>query len=66
MKVLEKFHGEGNRRSPIVVLTYREMVQEVFIEGSDKRWWDYSDLFNSKAAWWRNACIMGTAFCSQV
>ncbi|KAF8461994.1 general substrate transporter [Kalaharituber pfeilii] len=65
VRVLEKYHGEGSRKSPIVVLTYREMVQEVFIEGSDKRWWDYSDLFNSKTAWWRNTCIIGIAFCSQ-
>lgn len=64
--VLAKYHGEGDKKSPMVQLTFREMVQEVYIEGSDKRWWDFTDLFNSKNAWWRNACVIGMAFCSQV
>lgn len=66
IRVMAKYHGEGDRNSPIVLLTYREMIEEIATEGSDKRWWDYSDLFNTKAAWWRLACVVGMAFFSQV
>lgn len=62
---MAKYHGEGNRNSPIVLLTYREMIEEIATEGSDKRWWDYSDLFNTKDAWWRMACVMGMGFFGQ-
>lgn len=64
--MMAKYHGEGDRNSPIVLLTYREMIEEIATEGSDKRWWDYTDLFNSKSAWWRMACVIGMAFFSQV
>ena len=63
---MAKYHGEGNRNSPIVLLTYREMIEEIVTEGSDKRWWDYSDLFNSRTAWWRMSCVMGMGFFGQV
>lgn len=66
IRVLTKYHGEGNRNSPIVLLTYREMIEEIATEGSDKRWWDYTELFNSKSAWWRMSCVIGMAFFSQV
>jgi hypothetical protein len=41
------------------------MIEEIATEGSDKRWWDYRDLFNSKNAWWRNICVIGMALFSQ-
>ena len=64
--VLAKYHGEGHRTSPIVLLSYREMIEEIATEGSDKRWWDYASLFNSKNAWWRNCCVMGMGLFGQV
>ncbi|KAF8473398.1 general substrate transporter [Kalaharituber pfeilii] len=57
IRVLTKFHGGGNRRSPIVVLTLREMIDRILIEGSDKRWWDYSELVISRAARYRLLCV---------
>jgi len=63
---MARYHGEGDRNSPIVLLTYKEMIEEIATEGSDKRWWDYKDLFNSKSAWWRLSCVGGMAFFSQV
>jgi hypothetical protein len=42
------------------------MVEEIATEGSDKRWWDYASLFNTKDAWWRNACWMGMGLFGQV
>ncbi|KAF8544386.1 general substrate transporter [Trichophaea hybrida] len=65
ISVIAKYHGEGDRSSPIVLLSYREMIEEIATEGSDKRWWDYASLFNTKEAWWRCACWMGMGFFGQ-
>lgn len=42
------------------------MIEEIVISGSDKRWWDYSELFNTTAAKWRMLCVFSMAFISQV
>lgn len=60
------YHGEGNRKSPIVLLSYKEMLEEIVISGSDKRWWDYSELYSTNAARWRMLCVVAMAFFSQV
>jgi hypothetical protein len=41
LDTMAKFHGEGSRHSPIVMLEYKEMVEDISVNGSDKRWWDY-------------------------
>ncbi|TGZ83779.1 general substrate transporter [Ascodesmis nigricans] len=65
LHVLATYHGEGNPRSPLVLLSIREMMEEIATEGSDKRWWDYRSLFNTRAAWWRMVCVSGMAFLTQ-
>lgn len=42
LDTMAKYHGEGSRESPIVKLEYKEMVEDISVTGSDKRWWDYS------------------------
>ena len=64
--MLTKYHGGGNRRSPIVILTVREMIERIIIQSADKRWWDYSELFNSKPAIHRLLCVAGMAITGQV
>ncbi|KAF3913932.1 hypothetical protein ABW21_db0206221 [Orbilia brochopaga] len=66
IQVLTKYHGNGDRNSAIVLLEYREMMEEIYTEGSDKRWWDYSELVGSKPALWRMACVLGMAMFSQL
>jgi len=66
IRVLTKYHGGGNRRSPIVILTLREMIDRILIEGSDKRWWDYSECFNTRAALHRIVVVGGIAIFGQV
>lgn len=65
ISVLANYHGEGNRYAPIVLLQYREMMEEISTEGSDKLWWDYRVLVNSRSAWWRLGCVAGIAFFGQ-
>lgn len=63
---MTKYYGDGDRDSPFVQLSYKQMVEQITTEGSDKCWWDFRELFNSRNSWWRMACVSGMAFCSQV
>jgi hypothetical protein len=63
--VLTKYHGEGDPNNPIVQVELDEMTAEINREGSDKRWWDYRELFNSRESWWRQSCVIGMAFFGQ-
>lgn len=62
---MARFHGEGNRDSPIVKLEYKEMVEDISTTGSDKRWWDYSELFNTREARYRTMLVLAMAFFGQ-
>jgi MFS family permease len=61
-----KYHGEGDRNSPIVQLEYREMIDDISTTGSDKRWWDYRELFNSPEVRYRSMLVIAMAFFGQV
>ncbi|KAE9378678.1 general substrate transporter [Stipitochalara longipes BDJ] len=50
---LTKYHGDGNPESVYVQLQMQEFGEWIELEGSDKRWWDYRALFNSKASLYR-------------
>jgi hypothetical protein len=62
---MARYHGDGNRDSPIVKLEYKEMVEEISVTGSDKRWWDYSELFNTREARYRTMLVFCMAFFGQ-
>lgn len=64
--MMAEYYGEGDRDSPLVQLSYKEMIEEIGTEGSDKTWWDYRALLNSKSSMWRMACVAGMAFAGQV
>jgi len=53
--VLTKYHGYGNRESAWVKLQLEEYESYLNMEGSDKRWWDYRSLFNTRASRYRLA-----------
>ncbi|KAM0715174.1 hypothetical protein Q7P37_009639 [Cladosporium fusiforme] len=53
--VLTKYHGYGNRESAWVRLQLEEYEAFLNMEGSDKRWWDYRALFNTRASRYRIA-----------
>lgn len=56
--MLAEYHGEGDRNAPIVQLEYREMVEDISMTGSDKRWWDYRELFNSRETRYRSMLVI--------
>ena len=65
LNVMAKYHGEGDRNSPIVQLEYREMMEDISVTGSDKRWWDYRELFNSPEVRYRSMLVIAIAFFGQ-
>lgn len=63
--VLAKYHGEGSTNSPYVRLQLAEMRAEISCDGSDKRWWDYRDLYNTPAARRRLIVVVSFAWFGQ-
>ena len=48
-RILVKYHGEGREDNAFVQLQLREYEEEIRQDGSDKRFWDYRELFNTPA-----------------
>ncbi|MCJ1243130.1 hypothetical protein MMC30_000327 [Trapelia coarctata] len=65
LNVMAKYHGEGDRNSPIVQLEYREMLEDISVTGSDKRWWDYRELFNTPEVRYRTILVLAIGFFGQ-
>ena len=65
-EILVKYHGDGNPDSAIVRLEMEEMLEVVSISGSDKRWWDFRDLFNTKGARYRTFLVIAVAWFSEI
>ncbi|KAF9701620.1 hypothetical protein EKO04_001169 [Ascochyta lentis] len=55
-EVLTKWHGYGNPDSAWVKLQLSEYEEYLELDGSDKRWWDYSALFRTRASRYRLLC----------
>lgn len=55
---LTRFHGSGNPNDPVVELEWVEFKEGIALDGADKRWWDYSELFNTPSARWRSLMVL--------
>ncbi|KIJ69681.1 hypothetical protein HYDPIDRAFT_171710 [Hydnomerulius pinastri MD-312] len=64
--ILVKYHGNGNPGSKIVVLEMEEMKGSISTTGSDKKWWDFRELFNSRAARHRIWIVLCVGFFGQL
>ncbi len=64
-EILVKYHGDGNPDSPMVALEMAEMQEVVSATGSDKRFWDFRDLFNSPGARYRTLLVVCVAWFSR-
>jgi hypothetical protein len=65
-EILVKYHGDGSPDSAIVRLEMEKMLEVVSISGSDKRWWDFHDLFNTKGARYRAFLVIAVAWFSEI
>lgn len=64
-KVLVKYHGLGKEDSIWVTMQINEYEKYLKMDGSDKRWWDYSALFKHRTSRYRLACNCTVAIFSQ-
>lgn len=60
-KVLIKFHGQGDPNNTVSEIAFREMQHQINTDGSDKKWWDYSELWNSHSRRRRLIIVVGMA-----
>jgi sugar porter (SP) family MFS transporter len=63
--VLARYHGEGDPDHPLVKLQMVEMEHQISTTGSDKKWWDYRDLFKTRSQRRRLICVLTMAFFGQ-
>lgn len=63
--ILAKYHGNGDVNAPLVQLEMREFEESIKTDGSDKRWWDYSELVNTHNARYRTFMMLLMGFFGQ-
>lgn len=65
VRVLAKYHAEGDVDHPIVQLQIREIVDDMADARNDNPWWDFKELVYTRAARYRLAMVIGMAFFGQ-
>ncbi|ANB14457.1 hexose transporter HXT13 [Sugiyamaella lignohabitans] len=55
-EILTYYHGEGNPENAFITLQIREFEEQLELDGTDKRWWDYRALFRDRASIYRLCC----------
>ncbi|KAA8573440.1 hypothetical protein MFRU_038g00300 [Monilinia fructicola] len=65
LDIMAKYHGEGDRNSPLVQLELREMMEDISKTGADKRWWDFRELFDSSEVRYRTMLTCAIALFGQ-
>jgi len=64
--ILIEYHGDGNPDALVANLELQEMLEVIELEGSDKRFWDFRNLFNTRAARYRTFLITCIAWFGQL
>ncbi|KAK8084251.1 lactose permease [Apiospora hydei] len=65
LAIFAKYHGDGDANSPLVQLQYHEIVEERAAARNDNPWWDFRELYNTKAARYRLWMVIGMSFFGQ-
>jgi sugar porter (SP) family MFS transporter len=65
LAILAKYHGEGDPNDSIVQLQIREFQDGINSNGSDKKWWDYREVFGSRNNLYRLLMVFLMAFIGQ-
>jgi len=50
VKIFAKYHAEGDATAPIVTLQVNEIKEQMAMFRDENPWWDYTEMFNSRAA----------------
>lgn len=62
---MAKYHGDGDANSPIVQLQLHEITEDFAVTRNDNPWWDFKELFHTRAARYRLAMVIAMAFFGQ-
>ncbi|KAH8199778.1 hypothetical protein TruAng_006059 [Truncatella angustata] len=65
-QVLAKYHGDNDTAHPIVQLQLKEMTRQISVDASDKKFWDYHELWDTHSARRRLICVLGMACFGQI
>jgi MFS family permease len=63
--IMAKYHGNGDENSPLVQLQLREITDDYSQARNDNPWWEFRELFNTRAARYRLAMVICMAFFGQ-
>jgi sugar porter (SP) family MFS transporter len=63
--VMAKYHGEGDANSPLVQLQLHEITDDFARTVNANPWWEFRELFNTRAARYRLAMVIAMAFFGQ-
>jgi len=66
LDILTKYHGEGSPSHEIVQLEMMEMREAIQTSGTDKRFWDYRDLFSTAGNRHRMFLVLCVGFFAQI
>ena len=58
LEFLTRYHGGGDPNHPVVELEWKEFKDSISTDGSDKRWYDYSELVKTNSARWRSLMVL--------
>lgn len=65
IQIFAKYHAEGDVNAPIVTLQVNEIVEQMNLYHDENPWWDFRELFNTRAARYRLAMVIAMAFFGQ-
>ncbi|KAF9057903.1 general substrate transporter [Panaeolus papilionaceus] len=65
LAILARYHGNDDPDAPLVKLEWKEYEDSVKLDASDKRWWDYRELFNTRNARYRTGMMLMMGFFGQ-
>lgn len=63
--VMAKYHGDGDENHPLVQLQLHEITEDFSATRNDNPWWDFRELYNTKAARYRMMMVIAMAFFGQ-
>ena len=63
--IMAKYHGDGDENHPLVQLQLREITEDFSVTRNDNPWWDFRELYNTKAARYRMMMVIAMAFFGQ-
>lgn len=65
LEILVKYHGDGDVNSAVPNLEYNEIVETHHLTKDPNPWWNFTELWHTRAARYRLAMVIGMSFIGQ-